>query len=141
MKFKRFNDKIVIRIEKGEELISSLTNFCKEQGIKGGVINSCIGATDRVKLGFYDSENKVYKYKEFTEDYELLTATGNITLVDNEPFPHIHVILGDENYQTYGGHLISAEINVTCEIYLSPLNGKIERYHDEDLKLNLMKLN
>ena len=40
MKAKKFNNKYLIRIDKGEEIVETLKEFCEKEDIK--IINKCI---------------------------------------------------------------------------------------------------
>ncbi len=37
MEYSQFGSKYVVRFDKGEEVVATLTTFCKEQGIKLGL--------------------------------------------------------------------------------------------------------
>ena len=43
------------------------------------------------------------------------------------------------SYNTIGGHLISATISLTGEIFITQIDTAIERFHDENTGLNLFK--
>ena len=40
-----------------------------------------------------------------TIDFEILNLNGNISLKDGEPMVHAHIILADQNGNSFGGHL------------------------------------
>jgi len=43
---------------------------------------------------------------------EMTSLMGNISIMEGEPFPHLHVTLADANFQLLGGHLSESEIGV-----------------------------
>lgn len=43
------------------------------------------------------------------------------------------------DYNTIGGHLISATISLTGEIFITQIDTAIERFHDKNTGLNLFK--
>jgi len=137
MKFHKKNNLYFGRLEKGEEIISSLIKFCKENKISNGKI-SAIGAAENLKLGFYDTIQKKYEYNLFEGDYEITSMLGNITLLNGEPFPHIHINISDVNFLTYGGHLFSAIVSITCEFTIEDFATSFERKPDEMTGLNLI---
>src|SRR3989339_1684823 len=124
---KKIGQKLIIRLEKGDEIIESLTKLCAEHGVQSATVSG-IGATDDVEIGFYDPKTEVYISRKFTADnIEIVSLTGNITLRGGEPFPHIHILIANDDYQTYAGHLLSARISVTCEIILDIWDEPISR--------------
>lgn len=57
MKSKKIASKWIVRIDKGEEVVETLKNFCKEKGIKLGSISG-IGATNKVVIGLFNTGEK-----------------------------------------------------------------------------------
>ncbi|MBZ2174968.1 DNA-binding protein [Schnuerera sp. xch1] len=140
MKYKKFVDKYVVRLERGEEVINSLTNLCKENEIKLGRVTG-IGATNKVTIGLFNTESKEYHSKDLTGDMEITNLSGNITSMDEEVYLHLHITVCDKNNKAYGGHLNSAVISATCEMIIDVIDGNVGRRHDEEIGLNLFKFN
>lgn len=140
MKFRKINSGYIIRLEKGEEIIHALISFCEDNNIKSGSITG-IGGTDNVSLKYYDQEKKEYISKKFSgKNYEIIGLNGNISLVEDKPFAHIHIILGDSDYRAFGGHLESAIIGITCEITIVMADSTINRKFDDEFKLYFLDL-
>jgi len=139
MKTLKENDNYIIRLFKEEPVLASLAQFCKEHEIGSGCFTG-IGAVKETRLGFYDLENKKYLEKTFQEEAELLNLTGNLSWFEDQPIVHAHAIMGDRNFQCFGGHLFEAKTAVTIEIYLSPRETKIHRLPDCEIGLNLLNL-
>jgi uncharacterized protein len=139
MNFRRVGTCYILRLEKGEEFIGAVTDFLKKYGITAGSI-SAIGATNDVIIGYFDVEKKEYHKKRLKGDYEILHIAGNTSMVGVDPLVHAHITLGDENYQVMGGHLFSALISVTCEVYIQVMDSRIERTIDEETGLKLLRL-
>lgn len=137
MKSVKIRNKYFGRIFKGEEIITSIVAFCKENEIRNGHITA-IGAAEKLKLGFYDTSEKKYLYKDFDGDYEITSLTGNITLLDGNPFPHIHIHISDRNFKTWGGHLVSGTVSVTCEFVIENFDTSVSRKPDPETGLNLI---
>ncbi len=70
MIYKVFGDTIVMRLEKGEEIISAVTVLWTEMAISAGSV-SAIGAVDNVVLGLYKVNEKKYYSSEYKEEMEL----------------------------------------------------------------------
>jgi len=141
MKAKRVNNTYLVRLEKGEEILSTLTNFCEENSIKAGYITGIGGAGD-VALRYFDLKEKRYLEKRFNEgiNYEIIALNGNISQLDGKPFVHLHITLGDPDYKVFGGHLGSAKISITAEICINILDEAIDRKFDEGFGLNFLDL-
>jgi predicted DNA-binding protein with PD1-like motif len=134
----KIGNKYFIRIDKGEEVIASLKNFCIDNGVRlGSVIG--LGAADRVIVGLFNTITKEYHNKEFVGEYEITNLTGNITAKEGEIYLHLHITLSDEDYNAHGGHLNECWISGTCELVIDVIDGEISRAFDSKSGLNLLK--
>ena len=136
---KKLENRYVVRLERGEDVISALSRFAEKSGIRSGCVQG-IGAIENVELGYFNRETKEYQKIRFDGEYELITLMGNYTIVDDKPFLHAHVIISDEACKAFAGHLFSGDIAVTGEFFITPTSDEITREFDEDTGLNLMKL-
>ena len=139
MKYQRFDDTYVVRLEKGEEVVNSLKKLCDKEDIRLASIEG-LGASNHVIVGLYDLDQKVYHKKEFNEAFEITSLIGNISRMNDESYLHIHINLADENMKTFGGHLYECVISATCELFIRVINGEVNRFKDEDSGLNLYDL-
>lgn len=138
MEYKRFGSKYVVRLDKGEEIIASITSLVKSQGIALGRVTG-IGSVNKVTMGLFEVDKKEYHKKEFTEDFEILSLSGNISQMDGKAYLHFHISVGDRNFNVYGGHLNEAVVSATSEIIIDVIDGAIDRRYDEDIGLNLIE--
>ena len=136
---KKISNKYFIRIDRGEEIVSNLTEFCIARSIKLGRI-SAIGAVNKATIGIFDPLKKEYNSVEFKGIYEILSIMGNITSNRNQPYLHMHITISDSNYNAFGGHLNKAIVSATCEVIIEEFEGKLDRYYDEKTGLNLVGL-
>ena len=136
--YQKFGNKYFIRLDKGEEIVSKLQEFCEEQNIKLGWIKG-IGAVNQIKVGLFETRNKVYHTKELKGDHEITSLLGNISTKDGKVYLHLHINLANDKYETYGGHLDSAIISATGEIMIEAMEGELDREFSEDIGLNLYK--
>ena len=139
MKSKKVDNTYIIRIDKGEELVQSLENFCKKNQIKLGTVQG-IGATNQITIGYFDTEQKEYFSNQFKGDFEIAPLHGNITTMEGKTYLHLHVTFGDKKFGSHSGHLNKAVISATFEGVITVLDGKAERYHDKEIGLNFLKL-
>ncbi|MCF8012010.1 MAG: DNA-binding protein [Clostridiales bacterium] len=138
MNYKKFGSKYVVRIDRGEEVLESLTRIVEENNIKLGSVSG-IGAADKVTLGLFSTNTKQYYSKELARDMEIANITGNISTKDGEPYLHLHITLADTEFNAYGGHLKSAVISATSELVIDEIDGEVDREFSEDIGLNLYK--
>lgn len=139
MEYKSCENGFFVRLLRGEEIVASLTDFGEREKLTAAAVLG-IGAVGEAELGFFDPEKKEYLRRAFEGNFELINLSGNITLVEGEPFLHAHVTLGDREYRAIAGHLFSAVISVTGEFYVGSLPFAIPRVPDEATGLKLMDL-
>lgn len=133
----------ILRLERGEDVLPILTDFCIQKGIASGSFTA-IGALKNAKIGYYDLVAKQYGSKHYPEEMEVASMTGNIALVDSKPFIHAHAVLsgireGSEN-QCVGGHVFEAAVAVTLEVHLVAYEGSVTRAYDAEIGLKLLDL-
>lgn len=139
MDYKRFDNKVVVRIDKGEEIVETLKQVCKKLDIKGGTITG-IGATDKATIGLFDTKTKEYHSTELTGDHEIAPLYGNITTMKGKPYLHLHANFCNNENKSFGGHLNSAVVSATFEGVIDIIDGEIDREFDENIGLNLIKV-
>lgn len=139
MKALRMGNRYFVRIDKGEEVVASLKEFCINNGVKLASVMG-IGAADRATIGLFNTITKEYHNKELVGEYEITNLTGNITTKDGEVYIHLHITLGDEEYKAFGGHLNECWISGTCELAVDTADGEIGRAFDDYSGLNLWNI-
>lgn len=135
------NNRHTIILARGEELIASLTTYCKERGITSAFFQG-IGAVERVEIGYYDLAKKEYYFRSDDAVFEVAAMQGNVALVDGEPFIHAHAVLSrcDETLACIGAHIKSAHVAVTLEISMTVGEIPVERQLNDDIGLKLIHL-
>jgi hypothetical protein len=136
MDFKQIEDKYFIRVDKNEEIIQILKDFCHAKDIKAGVFKG-IGAVKSITLGFFNPETKKYSEKTFNEFMEIACLIGNISRKENQVYLHAHMSASGADFNVIGGHLVNAVPSATAEICLIPSNGELNRKFDEEIGLNI----
>ena len=139
MKYQQDGNTVFVVVDKGEDVFSSLYKVQEEIGFTGAQVKG-IGALKNTEIGFYNCDDKNYDRVILEDEKELLSMDGNFTFNEGSPFFHLHVVLGNEDYSTSGGHLFCATVAVTLEVYLQINNLKVERRPNEEIGLNLCEL-
>ena len=126
----------IIRFERGEEVVSTLTAFVKEQGVEAADFHA-IGAVENLQIGSYDLPTKEYDKRDIDGILEAVSVIGNVALVDGEQFLHVHGVFSDPELHCIGGHVFSMDTAVTLEVFLNPHDTTIVRELDENIGLKL----
>lgn len=137
MKYKRFGEDIVARLEVGEEVIASLSDIAEREGVTFASVSG-IGAADDIAVSVYDVKAKKYFDNEFREPMEITSLLGTVSEKDGAPYIHIHATAGRADGSVVGGHLKRAVVSATCEIVLHTVYGRVPRFFDDATGLNLM---
>lgn len=139
MFYRQIGSAIAVRLERGEELVSSLLQVCKALQPGAATITG-LGACDLARVGVYKVSEKKYYPVTLTGEHELVSLTGSLTAMQGEPYLHLHAAFGDDQGRVWGGHLNEARISATAEIFITPIGGEIGRHVDPVLGLNLLSL-
>jgi len=134
MKFKNSKDTHLIFVEKGEEIMSTITEYCQTNDIENGSISG-IGAVDKSIIGAFDTSTKAYVKVDFPQAMELVSFVGNITMKDGIPFVHAHAVLGNHGMQVVGGHVFEMRVAVVGEFVVQKADTGIRRELDPKIGL------
>ena len=139
MEYGKFGDTWVVKLDRGEEIIASLTELCKRENIRLASIEG-LGAADRAVIGLYDVGSRVYHKITMEGPMEITSLMGSATRKDGEPYLHLHINLCDGEMRVRGGHLNECRISATAEIIVRGIPGEVGRLLDEEVTgLNLFR--
>ncbi len=132
----------VLRLDEGDELITTLKKYAIENRINGAWFN-LIGAGSQLKLTFFCPKDNTYIPTEaecptIGEDLEATSIIGNIGWMDGKPIIHAHGDFSKRDFSTIGGHIFSFTTTATLEVKLEIFQGKITRAKHGKWNLNLM---
>lgn len=139
MKSLKISNGFLIRLSRGEKIIESLSNFLEGKNIRSGFLKG-IGGASEIELGYYNLETKEYSWKTFSQIHEVLSLLGNISLVNEKPFIHAHVVISNDQFQSFGGHLKEAAVGATLEVLITPIEETVARIQDDEIGLKLLDL-
>lgn len=140
MEYRRFGNKIVARMDKGEEVCAKLLELAEDENIRLASVSG-IGASNDVTLGVFDTGTKEYFKKRYNGiDYELGSVTGSLSRQDGKPYLHLHAVIGSPSHeQCHAGHLNAAVVSATCELVIDVIDGEVGREFSDEIGLNLFK--
>lgn len=131
----------LLRLIRGEDILLSLQEFCKQHSDIGAGTIQGIGAVSKALIGFFDGEK--YLENTYTENLELLSLIGNIALEKGttNQIVHIHGVFGRKDGSCIGGHILQGCIvSVTTEIQIVVNEQAVYREEDPETKLKLLSL-
>lgn len=138
MEYRRFNNTIIARIDKGEEILEQIKNIALKEEIKLASIQA-LGAINDFTVGVFKTGKKEYLANEFKGDFEIVSLSGTINTMNDEFYCHLHLSAGNEKGQVFGGHLNKAYVSATCEMVINVIDGRVDRCFDEEIGLNLFR--
>lgn len=124
-------------LDAGDDVLSKLKEFAKQKSIEGASFMG-IGAFQKATVAWWNLDSKEYEPIPVDERVEVLSITGSVARSGNDVKIHAHVTLGRRYGPAIGGHLLSAEVNPTLEIFLTDHGTRLERRRDEATRLWLL---
>lgn len=129
-----------IIFQTGDEAIAGLKSFAEEQRLSASAFTA-IGAFRHCTIAYFDWKSKDYQRIPIEEQVEVLTLIGDVSLdPQNKPKVHAHTVLGRSDGTTRGGHLMEAHVRPTLEVILTESPAQLQRRHDPDSGLALIRL-
>jgi predicted DNA-binding protein with PD1-like motif len=125
-------------LEEGDEAMGVLQTFAEREKL-GASSFSAVGAFERAVLGWFDWERKDYEKIAVSEQAEVLSLLGDVTLDGEKRKVHAHAVLGLRGGSTRGGHLLEGRVRPTLEVFLQETAGELRRVFDPRSQITLIK--
>ena len=138
MEYRKFGNTLVVRIDKGEEILESVKVFAEKENIKLASIQA-LGAINDFTVGVLDTATRQYRSNSFTGAYEIVSLTGTINTKNDAFYCHLHLSAGNDKGEVFGGHLNRAVVSATCEMIVTLIDGRVDREFSDEIGLNLFK--
>lgn len=122
-----------------DDLLPLLQQFCERERIESAAL-SAIGGFRSATLAFYDMESKRYEPIAVSEQVEVLSLLGNVTMYQDKPKIHAHCIVGYRDGRTTGGHLLGGIVRPTLELLIDELPATLHRADRPDVGIPLIEL-
>ncbi len=105
-----------VRLRRGDDLMLSIKEICREKNIAAGVVLSAVGCISEGRVRDASGIN----IREIKEHCEIVSLNGTVS----ENRCHLHIALSKEDLSTIGGHLCpGCIINTTCELIIAEFSG------------------
>ena len=105
-----------VRLRRGQDLMLSIKELCREQNIAAGVVLSAVGCISEGRV----RDASGVTIREIHDHCEIVSLNGTVS----DARCHLHIALSKEDLSTIGGHLCpGCIINTTCELVIGELPG------------------
>lgn len=138
MEYKRFGNTLVVRLDRGEEILEQVKVLAQQEHIRLAAVQA-LGAVNDFTVGVFNTETKTYAANDFQGAYEIVSLTGTIDTKDGQFYTHLHMSAGDADGKVFGGHLNRAVVSATCEMIVTVIDGQVDRAFSEEIGLNLLR--
>lgn len=125
-------------LQQGDSIVNELERVTVKENIPSANITG-MGFVN-VTFGFFDSQTKKFIPKTFN-DVELASMNGTIAWQNGKPSLHLHGVVGDRDFNTFGGHILEGTVGTgSLEIMIVLHDKKLERVFEEGLGANVLHL-
>ena len=105
-----------VRLRRGDDLMESIRELCREKKIAAGVVLSAVGCISEGRV----RDASGVTIREIHDHCEIVSLDGTVSAQRC----HLHISLSREDLSTIGGHLCpGCIINTTCELVIAELPG------------------
>lgn len=122
-----------------EPIVDGIMQFARAEGVRAARL-SAIGGFSKAVLGYFSREHLSYEHVAVDEQVELLSLIGDIATKDGERLLHAHVVVGHRDGHTTGGHLISATVWPTVELFADVYSTPIVKKQRAELGIATIEL-
>lgn len=126
MIIRRYEEVLAVRLDEGDEVVSSLGRALGQHRMTAGIIPTFIGALRGCRLILQKG------HEVRVESHVEVVGNGNVSLYKGKPFVHLHVSAGNER-GVWVGHLTEGTVDIFCETMVLPVNGKLIRKYGRAL--------
>jgi uncharacterized protein len=121
----------------GDEAFSGLLDFAEKYHITSAHFTA-IGALNGATLGWFDPQRKMYKKIPISGQHEVIGMSGDIALYQGKPVVHTHMIVGNSDGTTQGGHVLDAYVSPTLEVMVTVDAIPMQKRFDPETDLTLI---
>ncbi len=121
----------------GDEAFSGLLEFAQQYHVTSAHFTA-IAAVNGATLGWFDSQRKMYKKIPIQGQHEVIGMSGDIALYQEKPVVHTHMLVGNSDGTTQGGHVLAAYVSPTLEVMVAVDPVTLQKRFDPDTDLTLI---
>jgi uncharacterized protein len=121
----------------GDEAFSGLLEFAEKYHVTSAHFTA-IGALSGATLGYFDPDRKMYKKIPVNGQHEVIGMSGDIALYQGKPVVHTHMVVGNPDGTTLGGHVLAAYVSPTLEVMVTEDPVTMQKRFDSAIDLTLI---
>jgi hypothetical protein len=121
----------------GDEAFSGLLEFAEKYHVTSAHFTA-IGALNGATLGWFDPQRKMYKKIPINGQHEVVGMSGDIALYQGKPVVHTHMVVGNPDGTTLGGHVLEAYVSPTLEVMVTVDAVAMQKRFDAATDLTLI---
>jgi predicted DNA-binding protein with PD1-like motif len=121
----------------GDEAFSGLAEFAEKYHVTSAHFTA-IGAVSGATLGWFDPQRKMYKKIPINGQHEVIGMSGDIALYQGKPVIHTHMVVGNADGTTRGGHVLAAYVAPTLEVMIAVDPAAMHKRFDPETDLTLI---
>lgn len=126
MDYRKFGPTLYIRMDRGDEIVSTLISICEREGISSAAYSG-IGGCQSAEIQTFIPEKRAFETERVEAMLELVSLMGNVvTGEDGNLYHHTHALFSyveNAQHRVLSGHLKSSVVLYTAEIELRPVDG------------------
>ena len=135
MQIQKEQNEIFVKLERGEDVLQTLTDVISSNGVSSGEIIWGIGMIRNLQVGYFNG--KEYEKETFEKALEVVSFHGSIA--ENEPRFHIHTSCAGRDHGVVGGHLFGGIADPLLEVRIRKFSG-IKATRQDNPKTGLREL-
>jgi uncharacterized protein len=102
----------------GDEAFSGLLDFAEQYHVTSAHFTA-IGALNGATIGWFDPQRKMYKKIPIDGQHEVIGMSGDVALYQGKPVVHTHMVVGNPDGTTSGGHVLELNVSPTLEVMVT----------------------
>jgi predicted DNA-binding protein with PD1-like motif len=126
-------------LEQGDDVHETIQSFCRDHNVSNATLEG-IGSVEDPTLAHYSIHTKEFHNQKFQGVYEVASMLGNVALVDDQPFAHVHVTVAGVDLTARAGHLVQAQCSATLEVLVRPYETSYIKRLDDAIGLQVWDL-
>jgi len=127
----------VVIFYQGDEAFSGLLDFAEKYHVKSAHFTA-IGALNGATVAWFDPQRKMYKKIPVNGQHEVIGMSGDIALYQGKPVVHTHMVVGNPDGTTQGGHVLEAYVSPTLEVMVTDDPVTMQKRFDPTTDLTLI---